>query len=55
MKPHGQIVGRVPLELKRHLVAAAKKRQLSLNAYLIEALTQAVGAPRRTAKTEASK
>jgi predicted HicB family RNase H-like nuclease len=46
MKPHVQIVGRVPLDVKRRLVAAAKRRRLSLNAYLIETLTQAVGSPR---------
>ena len=52
MKPHVQIVGRIPPELKRRLIAAAKRRRLSVNAYLIETLTQAVGAPRRTANAE---
>jgi predicted HicB family RNase H-like nuclease len=43
-----QIVGRLPVELNRRVRAAAKRRQVSLNAFLIEALTQALG-PRRIA------
>ncbi len=43
-----QIVGRIPNELSRRVRAAAKRRNLSLNAYLIEALTQAVASPART-------
>ena len=48
MKGRIQIVGRLPLELNRRVRAAAKQRQVSLNAFLIAALTQALG-PRRVA------
>jgi len=41
-----QIVGRLPVELSRRIRAAAKQRKMSLNACLIEALTQALGARR---------
>ena len=41
-----QIVGRLPVELSRRIRAAAKQRKMSLNAFLIEALTQALGARR---------
>jgi predicted HicB family RNase H-like nuclease len=40
-----QIVGRLPGDLNRGVRAAAKRRKISLNAFLIDALTQAVGAP----------
>jgi predicted HicB family RNase H-like nuclease len=40
-----QIVGRLPEDLNRRVRATAKRRKVSLNAFLIEALTQAVGAP----------
>ena len=37
-----QIVGRLPVELSRRVRAAAKKQTVTLNTYLIEALTRAV-------------
>ena len=43
-----QIVGRLPVELNRRVRAAAKRRKVSLNAFLIDALTHAVAGPRRT-------
>jgi hypothetical protein len=46
-----QIVGRLPVALHRRVRAAAKRRKVSLNAFLIEALTQALG-PRRVAQTK---
>lgn len=46
-----QIVGRLPVELSRRVRAAAKRRKVSVNAFLIEALTQALG-PRRVAEKE---
>ena len=42
-----QIVGRIPGELSRRVRALAKRRTLTLNALLIEALTQAGGGPRQ--------
>lgn len=45
-----QIVGRIPAELSRRVRAAAKRRQISLNAFLIEALAQAVNGPQRVAE-----
>jgi predicted HicB family RNase H-like nuclease len=54
MTPRIQIVGRLPVELNRRVRAAAKQQQVSLNAFLIAALTQAVATPRRpSAKTGA--
>ena len=47
-----QIVGRIPSELSRRVRAAAKRRRVSLNALLIEALTQAVASPPRTPATK---
>jgi HicB family len=41
-----QIVGRLPVELNRRVRAAAKRRKVSLNAFLIDALTQVLGARR---------
>src|SRR5712692_9283878 len=41
MKGRVQIVGRLPIDLNRRVRAVAKKRKVSLNAFLIEALTQA--------------
>jgi hypothetical protein len=41
-----QIVGRLPVVLSRRVRGAAKRRKVSLNAFLIEALTQALGARR---------
>jgi predicted HicB family RNase H-like nuclease len=43
MQPRIQIVGRLPLELNRRVRAVAKRRNVSLNTFLIEALTQATG------------
>ncbi len=42
-----QIVGRIPRELSRRVRAAAKRRKVTLNAWLTEALAQAVGRPRQ--------
>ena len=39
MKGRIQIVGRLPIDLNRRVRAAAKRRQVSLNAFLIDALT----------------
>ena len=47
MTPRIQIVGRLPVELSRRVRAAATKEQVSLNTFLINALTQAVAAPRK--------
>jgi len=41
-----QIVGRLPVELSRRVRVAATRRKVSLNAFLIEALTQALGSRR---------
>ena len=41
-----QIVGRLPVDLNRPVRAAAKRRKVSLNAFLIEALTRALGSRR---------
>jgi predicted HicB family RNase H-like nuclease len=49
MKGRIQIVGRLLVELNRRVRAAAKKRKVTLNRFLIEALTQAVAGPRRVA------
>jgi len=51
MKGRIQIVGRLPVELSRRVRATAKRRKVSLNAFLIEALTQALGT-RRAAEKE---
>jgi len=40
-----QIVGRIPAVLRRRVRAAAKRRKLSLNAFLINALAHAVSRP----------
>ena len=54
MTPRIQIVGRLPVALSRRVRATAKHQRVSLNAFLITALTQAVAAPRRPrAKTGA--
>ena len=47
-----QIVGRLPVELSRCVRAAATRRKVSLNTFLIEALTRAVAAPRRVAESK---
>jgi hypothetical protein len=41
-----QIVGRLPVELNRRVRVAAKQQRISLNAFLIAALTRAVAEPR---------
>jgi len=48
-----QIVGRLPVELSRRVRAAATQQKVSLNAYLIHALTDAVGQRRRPVTSEA--
>ena len=42
---------RLPVALNHRVRAAAKRRKVSLNAFLIEALTQALG-PLRVAQTK---
>ena len=49
MNPRIQIVGRLPVELSRRVRAAAKRQQVSVHTFLIEALTRAVAGPRRVA------
>jgi predicted HicB family RNase H-like nuclease len=39
------IVGRIPSDLSRRVRALAKKRKVTVNALLIDALTVAVGGP----------
>ena len=46
MTPRIQIVGRLPVELSRRVRAAAKRQHVSLNTFLITALTLAVAGPR---------
>jgi hypothetical protein len=48
-----QIVGRLPVALNRRVRAAAKRRKVSLNAFLIEALTQALRSRRVAQPQEA--
>jgi len=45
MTPRIQIVGRLPVDLNRRVRAAAKQQRVSLNAFLIAALTKAVAEP----------
>lgn len=52
MKGRVQIVGRLPVELNRRVRAAAKRRKVNLNTFLVEALTHAVAAPRRVAESK---
>ena len=47
-----QIVGRIPTELSRRVRAAAKRRKVSLNTFLVEALRHAVAAPRRVTESK---
>ena len=47
MTPRIQIVGRLPVDLSRRVRAAASKQKVSLNAFLINALTQAVAVSRK--------
>ena len=42
-----QIVARLPVELNRRVRAAAKRRKVSVNTFLIEALSRAVAGPAR--------
>jgi hypothetical protein len=49
MKSRVPIVGRLPVALNRRVRAAATRRKGSVNAWLIEAFTQALG-PRRIAE-----
>ena len=51
-KARMQIVGRLPVELSRRVRAAAKKHKVSLNTFLIDALTRAVESPRRIAESK---
>lgn len=44
-----QIVGRIPSDLHRRVRAVAKRRKVTLNAFVIEALTAAVGGTRSEA------
>ncbi len=46
MKGRVQIVGRLPVDLSRRVRAAAKERNVSLNTFLIDALTHALGSRR---------
>src|SRR5712692_5683073 len=46
MKGRVQIVGRLPVALNRRVRAAAKERNVSLNTFLIDALTHALGSRR---------
>lgn len=48
-----QIVGRIPSALSRRVRALARKRKVTLNALLIDALTVAVGGPGAKVKSEA--
>lgn len=50
-----QIVGRIPSDLSRRVRALAQKRKLTLNAILIDALTQAVGGARTPTPSEPSR
>ena len=45
MTPHIQMVGRLPVALSRRVREAAAQQQISLNTFLIQALTQAVAMP----------
>ena len=51
MKPRVQIVGRLSTELNRRVRAAMKRRHVSVHAFLIDALAQALG-PRRVAESK---
>ena len=42
-----QIVGRIPGALSRRVRAAARRRKVSLNTFVIDALAQAVAGPRQ--------
>ena len=54
MTPRIQIVGRLPVALSRRVRAVAAQQKVSLNTFLIQALTQAVApAPKPRSKKEA--
>ena len=53
--PRVQIVGRISGDLNRRVRAMAKRRKLTLNAFLIDALTQAVGGVRPPRPSEPSR
>jgi hypothetical protein len=55
MKGRIQIVGRLPVDLNRRVRAAAKQRKVSLNTFLIEALTHALGIPPRVAESKGAR
>ena len=46
MKSRIQIVGRLPVALSRRVRAVAKQRKVTLNTFLIDALTHAVDSRR---------
>jgi len=50
-----QIVGRIPRDLSRRVRTLAKKRKVTLNAFLVDALTQAVGGVRPPTSSESSR
>ena len=52
MTPRIQIVGRLPVDLNRRVRAAATRRKVSLNTFLVEALRHAVAAPRRVTESK---
>ena len=51
MTPRIQIVGRLPVDLSRRVRAAAKQQKISLNTFLVNALTHAVARTRRLRST----
>jgi predicted HicB family RNase H-like nuclease len=51
MTPRIQIVGRLPVDLSRRVRTAAKHQRVSLNTFLIAALTRAVEEA-RTSRTK---
>jgi len=55
MKGSIQIVGRLPVDLNRRVRAAAKQRKVSLNTFLIDALTHALGTPPRVAESKGAR
>src|SRR4029079_7986310 len=53
MTPRIQIVGRLPVDLSRRVRIAAKQQRVSLNAFLIAALTRAVELSARPSRAKA--
>ena len=47
-----QIVGRIPGDLSRRVRATAKRRKLTLNAFVIDALSQVLGTSPRVVKAK---